>query len=91
MAMNVIVPTYPVQVRVKAPGQLHVRALRESLFDDDFPISYCAQCPHAQCDKIIMREKATISALWDVDFQPGLDYRRANFDEWWEFALHFSP
>jgi hypothetical protein len=75
MAVNVIMPQYPIQVRAKAPSQLHVRALRESFFDDDFPISYCAQCPRAQCDKIVTTEKATISALWDVDFQPGLDYR----------------
>lgn len=38
-----------------------------------------------------MAEKATVGVLWDVDFQPGLDYRRANLDGRWEFAFHFSP
>ncbi len=52
-----------------------MRSLRESLFDDDFPISDCAQRLRAQRDKIVVTEKVTISALRNVDLQPGLDYR----------------
>jgi hypothetical protein len=52
-----------------------VRTVRDALFDDDIPISDCAQRPLAQRDKIVVAEKAIISTLGDVDLQPGIHNR----------------